>query len=216
MVQHLRMKEPREPGGSFIKIEGICCFQNVLFILFLFVELYIPTAPPFHVILTMLRFTTRALVLLFTAIHLCTALPQNEAPVPLERRASQSDYVAYAAAAINQMQNQWYNQSTGLWGGAWWNSANALTTLADFQAKFPASVPASAATVFETTLSNAPGAGGYPGFINGFYDDELWWALAWIQVYDVTNNETYLNQAKSIFEDCKTAFDIGSTCGALW
>ena len=39
-----------------------------------------------------------------------------------------------------------------------------------------------------------------------YYDDEGWWALAWIAVYDVTRNQTYLNTAESIFEDMKAAY----------
>ncbi|PBP16994.1 glycosyl hydrolase [Diplocarpon rosae] len=50
---------------------------------------------------------------------------------------------------------------------------------------------------------------------NGFYDDELWWVLAWIKVYDVTKDITYLNTATAIFEDSKKAW--GATpCGGLW
>ncbi|KAL3422672.1 glycosyl hydrolase [Phlyctema vagabunda] len=52
------------------------------------------------------------------------------------------------------------------------------------------------------------------GFLNGFYDDEGWWALGWIQAYDVTQNQDYLSTAASIFEDMKN----GSTtpCGGIW
>ena len=55
----------------------------------------------------------------------------------------------------------------------------------------------------------------FPGFLNEFYDDELWWVLAWIRVYDVTNDEKYLDVAAEIFESSKSAW--GQTpCGGLW
>ena len=38
-------------------------------------------------------------------------------------------------------------------------------------------------------------------WLDGYYDDDSWWALAWIAAYDVTENEDYLNLAISIFED---------------
>ncbi len=53
------------------------------------------------------------------------------------------------------------------------------------------------------------------GFINGFYDDEGWWALGWIQAYDLTGNSDYLVAATDIFANMKN----GSTTpcdGGIW
>lgn len=55
----------------------------------------------------------------------------------------------------------------------------------------------------------------YPdGFLNEYYDDEGWWALGWIQAYDVTRQPQYLQAAAHIFEDMRN----GSTtpCGGIW
>lgn len=53
------------------------------------------------------------------------------------------------------------------------------------------------------------------GFLNDYYDDEGWWALAWIAVYDNTGNERYLRTAESIFEDIAASY--GTTpCGGVW
>ncbi|KAJ5047691.1 uncharacterized protein L3040_003510 [Drepanopeziza brunnea f. sp. 'multigermtubi'] len=53
------------------------------------------------------------------------------------------------------------------------------------------------------------------GFLNGFYDDEGWWALGWIQAFDVTGNQDYINTAVNIFNDMKngTAAKCG---GGIW
>ncbi|KAH8602379.1 glycoside hydrolase [Bisporella sp. PMI_857] len=109
----------------------------------------------------------------------------------------------------------WYNAATGLWDGAWWNSANVITTLANFAEQFPNEIKHITDQVFPTTLEKAPKAYGFTGFLNGFYDDELWWVLAWIKVFDVTGEKKYLDKAAEIFEDSKNSFGT-SSCGALW
>ena len=58
-------------------------------------------------------------------------------------------------------------------------------------------------------------ASGYAGFINNYYDDEGWWALALIRSYDVTQNTEYLDMAEHIFDDMKNGTD--DTCGGgIW
>jgi len=184
----------------------------------------------------MLRSTAiRVLAILFTTINISHALPHNALlspnfphPAPsspdfhpltsrLNRRATAIDYVAYASAAIDQMQT-WYSASTGLWSNAWWSSANVVTMLADFQEHFPSQAEPTTNLVFPTTLKQAPANPGYTGFINGFYDDELWWVLAWIKVYDVTGDATYLDTASTLFEDAKSAWGTTpAACkGGLW
>lgn len=123
--------------------------------------------------------------LALAAVVPLAALSQGPPSTPNNKRTSQAEYVDHAVSAINQMQT-WYDHNTGLWQGAWWNSANALTTLANFHSNFPDSVKNITADVFPTTLSQGPTSLGYTGFLNGYYDDELWWALAWIEVYDTT------------------------------
>jgi predicted alpha-1,6-mannanase (GH76 family) len=52
---------------------------------------------------------------------------------------------------------------------------------------------------------------GFDDFINEFYDDEGWWALAWIKSYDVSGDKEYLQAAKDIFNDMKKGG--GTPCG---
>ena len=57
------------------------------------------------------------------------------------------------------------------------------------------------------------------GFLNGYYDDEGWWALGWIQAYDVTKDMQYLNTAVNIFEDMKNGSTTpcsNGTSGIWW
>ncbi|KAF2635910.1 Six-hairpin glycosidase [Massarina eburnea CBS 473.64] len=61
------------------------------------------------------------------------------------------------------------------------------------------------------------------GFLNDYYDDEGWWALAWIAAYDLTHISTYLTQAQTIFADMNAVFgktncstNSGGTGGIWW
>jgi len=61
------------------------------------------------------------------------------------------------------------------------------------------------------------------GFLNDYYDDEGWWALAWIAAYDATGNGEYLSQAEQIFADMYSVFgktncstNSGGTGGIWW
>jgi hypothetical protein len=129
-------------------------------------------------------------------------------------RGGSSAFAGNARIAIDQLQKS-YNMASGLYGNLWWNTANVITMLADFQEYFPSSINNITLTVFPNTLKVAPQASGNSGFLNEFYDDELWWALAWIKVYDVTKDDQYLNVASSIFEDAKAGWGT-SPCGGLW
>lgn len=150
--------------------------------------------------------------------------------------------VSHAQYAIIALQ-QWYNESTGLWETTgWWNSANALTMLADFVA-VDSSLNPVAEHVFQNTFSQAqkasletvkfmtpysvttytgphfppgiiPPENGFAGFLNDFYDDEGWWALAWLKIYDLTKQHQYLQAAIEIFEDMRKGW--GGACGGLW
>jgi predicted alpha-1,6-mannanase (GH76 family) len=113
-------------------------------------------------------------------------------------------------AGIDKLQT-WYTQSTGLYQTTgWWNSANALTMLADYSL---VAHSASYETVFSNSFQQAQKT--HSGFINDYYDDEGWWALAWIAAYDLTHTQQYLDMASSIFSDMSGGWD--STCnGGIW
>jgi predicted alpha-1,6-mannanase (GH76 family) len=53
------------------------------------------------------------------------------------------------------------------------------------------------------------------GVENG-YDDEAWWAHAWIRAYDLTANPAYLAVAKTIFTDMTGAWDTVVCGGGVW
>ena len=133
--------------------------------------------------------------------------------LPHARAASRSDYLNNSITAANTLNLNWYDSSDGLWEGLWWNSANMITTLADLAAMYPDTILPSLNGYFETTFVAAPASNG-GSFINDYYDDEGWWAMAWIKLFDVTNNSTYLEAAQDIFSDMVKGAD--ATCGGHW
>jgi predicted alpha-1,6-mannanase (GH76 family) len=121
-----------------------------------------------------------------------------------------ANYLEHSTAAVRTLQT-WYTPSTGLYRTTgWWNSANAITALVDY-------ARVSGATQYNETLANTFTAAQKtnPQFLNKFYDDEGWWALAWIDAYDLTRNKNYLSMSESIFADMAASWD--DTCGGgIW
>ena len=60
----------------------------------------------------------------------------------------------------------------------------------------PSFAPESKDPAAQAALAAAPNP---EDWLDGFYDDDLWWALAWISAYDVTRNIQYLQLAEGIF-----------------
>lgn len=145
----------------------------------------------------------------------------------------------HARLAVDALQG-WYNTATGLWDTTgWWNGANCLTVLGDLAAVDPSTLNSSA-SIFNHTWTLAPNYKtspaqrtvnlnvqtanrgtrhsvstlASPDFTNAMYDDEGWWALAWIQAFDVTRDRRYLDTAVDLFIDMTTGW--GATCGGLW
>ncbi|KAK3939863.1 hypothetical protein QBC46DRAFT_262320 [Diplogelasinospora grovesii] len=94
---------------------------------------------------------------------------------------------------------------------------NAQSTAATAVKTISATGMISSTYTFATTASKRAemAANGFSGFINNYYDDEGWWALAWIRSWDVSNDPGFLDMAEHIFEDMKAGTD--STCGGgIW
>ena len=124
--------------------------------------------------------------------------------------AANVTYLQNSKDAVQVLQT-WYEPSTGLYRATgWWNSANAITVLVDY-ARVSKSTQYNA--VFANTFTAAQKKN--PGFLNKYYDDEGWWALAWIDAYDLTRNKDYLTMAESIFANMAASWD--DTCGGgIW
>jgi predicted alpha-1,6-mannanase (GH76 family) len=139
----------------------------------------------------------------FLGLHACRQARSAQPSLP-----PSSGYLQHAALGIKTLQS-WYDPATGLWKTTgWWNSANAVSVLADYS-------QLSGSSEYLVAMSNTFNVNAGSGFLNEYYDDEGWWALAWIAAYDGTGDAQYLGMSQRIFSDMFTGWD--STCGGgIW
>jgi len=121
--------------------------------------------------------------------------------------AEQRQDNAEAARAVAALQRRY--GAGGYRATRSWQSANALDATIDY-------MRASGSPDFLADLNATFRAHhGRDNFLNGYYDDEGWWALTWINAYDLTRNGAYLSQAKGIFTDMTGGWD-GTCGGGIW
>ncbi|MDB6111749.1 MAG: hypothetical protein JWR69_3499, partial [Pedosphaera sp.] len=117
------------------------------------------------------------------------------------------DFNANAETSAKVLQ-QWYN-SKGLWDTTgWWNAAHCVEAI---EGVIAANNGGPYLKVLDRTFRRNSGK----DFLNEFYDDEGWWALAWIRAFDLTGETRYLKMAKTIFADMAGGW--GAHCdGGIW
>jgi len=155
----------------------------------------------------------RALCVVFMAVCCLGASPARTGSAT-GATASTPGYSQRAAYGIQTLQG-WYLQNSGLYQKPtdWWNSANAITVLVDYSRTTGATQYLSAVT---NTFEKASRTYGVTNFINDSNDDEGWWALAWIDAYDLTGRSAYLTMAQTIFADMTTQWDTTTCGGGVW
>ncbi|GAW24738.1 hypothetical protein ANO14919_143300 [Xylariales sp. No.14919] len=160
---------------------------------------------------------------------------------------SQATYDANTVAAVHTLQTWYNQGTGLWDTTGWWNSANCLTVLADYAVENPESAASlSIPNVIQNTYEQAQkttiqavkalskvglpistyvriskrsdiSKRGFDNFLNDYYDDEGWWALALIRSHDVgvygIGDQRYLQAAIAIFEDMKKG---ASDCGGIY
>jgi predicted alpha-1,6-mannanase (GH76 family) len=121
-------------------------------------------------------------------------------------------YFLRANATANKLIQLKQNPGT-LWQRAgWWNRANILEALIDYNRLTGKDFKAGLDYVYRNNKYVFRG-----NFINDFFDDNSWWALAWIKAYDMTGEGRYLATAEGIFKDMyKHSWDTICGGGVRW
>ncbi len=102
----------------------------------------------------------------------------------------------------------YYSENTGLIGNSWWQAAVALSTVEAYaQATGDNSYDGAITSAFELHASGA--------FENDSDDDTAWWALVWLQAYDITHVSSYLSMAETDADYIHEGW--GRSCGGgIW
>jgi len=105
----------------------------------------------------------------------------------------------------------WYDTGTGLWNKTdWWTSANQLETVIDYTREVGDSKYSD--EIDNTFVKNS--GNNFDQY--GYYDDDGWWALAWIKAYDLSHQQKYLDMAKVIFKRMAGGWDDKCGGGIYW
>ncbi len=70
--------------------------------------------------------------------------------------------------------------------------------------------------IISNTYAKSGNQKGAKAWTNDYYDDEGWWAMAWIASYDLTKDIKYLNTAIDIFNDMNGGWNTPCNGGIWW
>ena len=127
--------------------------------------------------------------------------------------------------AIRSLMTRRQDLSTGLFGHSAvpWIEANAIETIADFAARMGGlQAPELAGVRDEITVMLGAGfnysdMGSCHTPACGSYDDQGWWALAWLKAYELTAAPHFLNRSATIFHYLvKNSWDETACGGGCW
>ncbi|WP_436761348.1 glycoside hydrolase family 76 protein [Streptosporangium sp. V21-05] len=102
---------------------------------------------------------------------------------------------------------QSYDAGSGRIGGGWWTGAVALSTVMTYR-------QATGDAQYDYAISEAFAKN--KDFTNEYIDDTGWWALAWIQAYDITGNKAYLDMAETTTRYMHDYWDSQCGGGVYW
>jgi predicted alpha-1,6-mannanase (GH76 family) len=135
---------------------------------------------------------------------------------PLGLTGQSNDPLLAAGATGMAVLQSFYNKATGQWNtDGWWNAACGLYATIDYcrhtgTTIYLGDIP----QTFAVAPLNNPS--GTDGFVDTAYDDCGWWAITWVNAYDLTGDETYLQMAKSLFATMTQGWTDVDGGGVVW
>jgi predicted alpha-1,6-mannanase (GH76 family) len=102
-----------------------------------------------------------------------------------------------------------YSEKSGLIGSSWWQAAVALSTVEAY-------VQATGDNSYDTAIASAFRLHSGGDFENDSDDDTAWWALVWLQAYDLTHVSSYLSMAETDADYIHGGWDRACGGGIWW
>jgi Glycosyl hydrolase family 76 len=131
-------------------------------------------------------------------------------PTVVDSLASDDDFNTASDQALARL-GALYDPNIGQWTtGPRWSWANDVeASLASYERSGGLLAPYLFTETYDLNLSK--------NFLDDLgYDDEAWWANAWVRAFDVTGDPRYLAMAKTIFADMLNAWDPSTCQGGVW
>ena len=140
------------------------------------------------------------------AAHERAAPPRAADPIVVP--PGESPFAAKAAIALGQLQR---NAADAYTHTHLWQAASALSATIGF-------MRATGSRAYLRDLNATYLSHHHAGrtFRSNYYDDEGWWVLTWIRAYELTGNQAYLRQAKSVFRALTKGWDPVCGGGLQW
>jgi len=130
--------------------------------------------------------------------------------MPVTNVASGEDWYANDEAALAE-HARLYSNDLGRWlTGPRWTYANDVEAA---EASHARSNGADHSEMIVATFETQ-GAGNFIDDLG--YDDEAWWANAWVRAFDLTGDPRYLAMAKTVFTDMTGGWDTVCNGGVWW
>ncbi|WP_322899521.1 glycoside hydrolase family 76 protein [Actinacidiphila rubida] len=129
--------------------------------------------------------------------------------------------VSRPAAAADALMYS-YDPNTAYWPSSWWNSAVALATVVDYMrqtgdTRYSWIVDRTYQVDRVAFPAGARSSDPIEGdFISRATDDSEWWALAWLDAYDLTHDARYLDEAVTIANYVNGLWDTSTCGGGVW